>query len=1245
MAAPAAVHDTGRRQARQSGPAGRAQAAVARKPAADGQKRFDRMAVQAKVAVSEPGDSDEQEADRVADQVVARMSGASGLGPPAIAPLSAHVAQRKCAACEAEDRERQAREGVPSGPAEVVQRKCAACEAEERQRMQRKGDAGPVTAHRVNVSPGGGEPIADSTRRPMEGAFGHSFEDVRVHTDAADTRALSARAYTVGNHIVFAPGEYQPGTPQGDLLLAHELTHVVQQRGGTTTAQPKCSACAGGAGPQPDRGVRVQRDIWDDLPSPPSLDDIVDAGSRAVEAGVGLASDIGHGIAAGAEAAGERIAAGAEAVAEGVASAASAGADLVGGIAGEIWDMATAYAAALGGGSISVSGTSLVISVPGPVPVCPTFAVQFQLPGLSKSVPILFGAVPIAEVLFAYGEVAAFASLTPELSGQLGPCALSGVRIVIDPTGPSFSASGALTATAALGLGAALDVGLSGEVGLMIVWPDPPFVLQIPVVGLQGGLEGFARGIVAARLSVAGAMRYSGGVFALAASERQTLGLAADLGVAGFGELQLLGQNLCRLYWPLWQWHGDTAINSGFDVSLGIGRGGAAASLTLFPPTLDPFGFEDLGIMIPRQLFADDCPLCGLLYRAGLMPSQLGGGWGPGSPGIPHPGPLLVYPNDPRIASGAKCRGACGPDCRTCDPPADPTTHERKVCVEEEGPLGKSHRFWIYPNFHHCNTHEGCRQHDACYDWSAGFGERGPLGILGPVHRLCDLEAICNYGMPQAVGWIFGKPPYDGGMEFSDAPNQTGACPGPCPDERISDETTRQRICLPELVIFNQYTPLDKRIGDSTDWIKLFEVPVDLPYLPPVLLGLFARGLFDADVSARIGPLTLRNVCLDIDPVNGDHRGTAELHLWSDIEGGLALTGQLKGSAGWGCLGGVIDTTVLSGLLGLTASARARLSGELDDQVEVACQEGKIVLTNLLVLTPCLDLLFALDAALRLELFQQFELFHRHWHLRDWRWRDCWPIELSATSTPLGDWDFHLGPEALDIVKMLRDLLGDGNSDTPGVGASPTLPRDPARAAGQRNPCGSDVRPDDECGGSALPYTQITFTAGSRGQGMVVRAAPLSKCTRTPGSQPDQSIYGSQFACMRGIETPPGSGKTESRFWVRAHLLHGETSGSGGRDLHGPGDKMWNLIISDKSFNGNMRTGPERFALDRVHDPAHPQVLWYETRVTHFPPPMDFYGQNVNVTVGEWNTASNSPGGVLRSFGPYPTRRTPPPCP
>jgi hypothetical protein len=68
----------------------------------------------------------------------------------------------------------------------------------------------------------------------MEGKFGHDFSKVRIYADekaGASARAVDSLAYTVGNNLVFASGQYSPRTAQGTRLLAHELTHVVQQGG------------------------------------------------------------------------------------------------------------------------------------------------------------------------------------------------------------------------------------------------------------------------------------------------------------------------------------------------------------------------------------------------------------------------------------------------------------------------------------------------------------------------------------------------------------------------------------------------------------------------------------------------------------------------------------------------------------------------------------------------------------------------------------------------------------------------------------------------------------------------------------------------------------------------------------------------------------------------------------------------------------------------------------------------------
>lgn len=177
--------------------------------------------------VSQPGDPLELEAEAVA----ARVMASEAQDPQAIRPSLGRLVQRKCA-CGG------------SGGSEGEE-KCAECAAEESEEEQRKRGAGRVqrvAAGAVGtrdvagaIAPalsGDGSTLDRETRAFMEPRFGHQFGHVRVHTDgtaAASAKLLGARAYTVGQHLVFGAGEFAPDTSAGRRLLAHELTHVVQQ--------------------------------------------------------------------------------------------------------------------------------------------------------------------------------------------------------------------------------------------------------------------------------------------------------------------------------------------------------------------------------------------------------------------------------------------------------------------------------------------------------------------------------------------------------------------------------------------------------------------------------------------------------------------------------------------------------------------------------------------------------------------------------------------------------------------------------------------------------------------------------------------------------------------------------------------------------------------------------------------------------------------------------------------------------
>jgi len=196
---------------------------IGRMQAAAGNRTMHRLlnapAIQPKLTVGPVDDEYEREAEHVADRVM-RMP------DPPEAPKGGPV-QRACKHCEEEKARR-----API----AIQRMCAECEKEEQeaQRAPRVG-AGPVSpeaAASVATATSGGQSLSAASRTYFEPRFGRDFGHVRIHSGAAAARsaaALDARAYTLGPHIVFGAGEYDPETNAGKRLLAHELVHTVQQ--------------------------------------------------------------------------------------------------------------------------------------------------------------------------------------------------------------------------------------------------------------------------------------------------------------------------------------------------------------------------------------------------------------------------------------------------------------------------------------------------------------------------------------------------------------------------------------------------------------------------------------------------------------------------------------------------------------------------------------------------------------------------------------------------------------------------------------------------------------------------------------------------------------------------------------------------------------------------------------------------------------------------------------------------------
>jgi hypothetical protein len=199
--------------------------------------------LQTQLTVGAADDPFEREAERTADTVTSPGWSALAFGEGPVAASLTPIVQRAV------------------GKAEPLKKKNE--EDEARKRVQRYSAGGGPDMVPAGIEAGirtmstGGEPIASPTRSMFESRFGYDFSHVRTHTGptaAGAAVALSARAFTVGDHIFFGAGQYQPETPQGQRLLAHELTHTIQQRPAAARAARLLPASS-----------RVQRD-W--LPDP-----------------------------------------------------------------------------------------------------------------------------------------------------------------------------------------------------------------------------------------------------------------------------------------------------------------------------------------------------------------------------------------------------------------------------------------------------------------------------------------------------------------------------------------------------------------------------------------------------------------------------------------------------------------------------------------------------------------------------------------------------------------------------------------------------------------------------------------------------------------------------------------------------------------------------------------------------------------------------------------------------------------
>lgn len=122
------------------------------------------------------------------------------------------------------------------------------------------GRVHPGVTAQIAAVRGRGAPLDPAVREHAAGALGDSFGDVRVHTDAlasALARSVEARAFTTGSDIFFASGEFRPQSPSGRELIAHELTHVAQQRGAPTAGEMVVSQPGDALEQEAERAARL----------------------------------------------------------------------------------------------------------------------------------------------------------------------------------------------------------------------------------------------------------------------------------------------------------------------------------------------------------------------------------------------------------------------------------------------------------------------------------------------------------------------------------------------------------------------------------------------------------------------------------------------------------------------------------------------------------------------------------------------------------------------------------------------------------------------------------------------------------------------------------------------------------------------------------------------------------------------------------------------------------------------------
>ncbi|MFT5821030.1 MAG: hypothetical protein ACI8ZM_002279 [Crocinitomix sp.] len=1314
--------------------------------------------IQPKLSIGKANDKFEVEADQMADKVM-RMPEVGETVNTAHAVMPA--IQRKCDGCKAEETTTeelqapgvQAKEmDVSSANDENIQAKHKDSlrhivdaqnptiqmkpsihsvrifrKEEEENLLQKQGNEnsgrGPPIgdfSSKLNQSKGSGQPMDSATNSFMSSRFGADFSDVKIHngSDAANmSDSINAKAFTHQNNVYFNQGQYQPNSNEGKTLLAHELTHTIQQgavgqniqRANASyeekvqtkleigspndkfeqeadqmanqvmrkcatcedektvqrvsmmrtdkSVQRKCASCqeekvqrkcatceeeriqrkCSKCGEKEElrrkpiqisRGPPViQRYSWSEF-----TNDVSNAAGSAYNRAAGVANDAYDAVADAAVSAYDSAVSAGKAAYNTVRSAAETAAGMVreaadwmwnkiGDAANWAWERVTqfsgwvigkfqqawAYAKRIAttiagavtfqNGILTITGPDLSLCPPMTLPL-PAFEEQAEL---LFPLPLLF----MGDHIDFLGSVGLQLSLWSQFSAHFGPCNLHNTSMSVDILGASSTVSADLDFNAGVSMMTEVRGGAIAHGSALIELPYGGPKILVAGLTLEAGGAGNIDGSIMSSHQMS--FSASRGLFSgttLNMSDNAIFGIEGGVGFSAYAGLSLLGVNLCSLYYPLWEKRFQAAANIDFDIGLTFGGMMPSVAPSFNLNNISGVPYSQVPEAYDGSILDPDCPLCDVFQLLGLMPTQQGVQWS----GHPEPawgGPLFAYPKAPQsIASGAKCRGACGPDCHedACTAPVD-----KYECEETEN----GHTWHLYPQYTKCDTHPGCQQHDHCYDWCA---EGGEFGIVGPCHRWCDFECACDYGMPSCVDWARGGGVSSEKMPFSDPPSSTPGCRGGCPKNMAAKgEEPQYELCLPDFRLMERQEYSDGW-SHTTPKVHVHAVELVLPYVGPVVLELKTDAEINTNITAGVGPIMLKKVCLGVDPSTGVYKGTARLNAIVDLEGIVELVGNIYGSANWLCLLKVAE------LIGsLIATGTAGLVNELDYKADIECVNGEIRLVHGIDLSSCLDLAFDLDAAFKLKIFG-FTAYTNQWNLAHWDWEKCWDnrFELPAfgeNESPNADLisdEFTGG----DLIKDLFKADNPNNQTTNDQIVRITETQ--VEATGKPNPCKiidkeickekeNPVKADtanelaeikDKLNDPKRSSTTITIPGQSGGSETVGTLMKVDYLTHEISKGSDKiknrqkKIYGfgrlPQQGAVKAKKIPgkrtPGRGQIQ---YIKGHLLN--------HHIGGPANES-NLFPITAYANGQHRAKVENIVKRHVN--YDKDLMYYKVRVT-----------------------------------------------